>query len=247
MLTPSQPFPVRFEFLIVTDDSYLREFALRLEWSAFEAACLIMGLQPIGIIEGDLARVGVLETSLFDNEYLDAFDRDHDRHEAYARNLRMLGKAVSLNWPGGTVDAKTLVEWALSKGEMRPDTFTDRVLGTSLVRIESDLVRSLREELELRDTQAQEDLRGSHHAEKRLGILGVAIRELAESARDTGKIDRLFHGESVNAAGLATHLDRFRSDVGLPDENIRGFGPRQIEDVLRDALKAAEKLSTHKS
>lgn len=237
---------MRFEFAIVVDDSYLREFALRLEWSAFEAACLIMGFRPIEV-RGDLAVVGVLETSFFDNEYLDAFHRDHDRHETYVRNLRVLGNAISLNWPSERVSAKTLVAWALEKGEMKPSTFTDEVLGMSLMQIESDLVCSLREEIKKRDSQAEEDLRGKHHAEKRVGILGVAIRELAESARDTGKIERLFHGESVNAAGLATHLDRFRSEIGLPDENIRGFGPRQIEDVIRDALKAAEKLSTHKS
>lgn len=249
LIMSSQPeqVPTIFDFVVqIDEDGFgLHEFALRSEWTAFEAACLIAGLQPIEIV-GSNARVGVLESSMPSNEYLESFDHGCDRHASCSNHIAMLNRAILHRWPSGKVSAKEVVEWAVQSGAMESNAFTRGVLGVSVSGV-SATARRPRKVTKDSGERDLEDRRGLHHAEKRLAILGAAIRELALAAAESGKIDRLLHGDSVNAAGLANHLDKFRNEIGLPDEAEHGFGPRQIEDVLREALKAADSLSTHKS
>ena len=225
-------------FVLTDSDDFLDSFALRHLWLPFEAACLIRGYEPKEIV-GNSATVWIESQYSLSTTIIDEFASDDP--EA-SRDLIDLTAAIIQKWGTKAIEAETVVEWALLKGEMTNTPFVRKVLGRVPYHEHIEETKRLRAEIEgLKQAYANDtDGKGKHHQEKRMAILGSTIQELAKLL-PANKIDNLMHGENVNAAGLATHLDTFRADLKLPAETTRGFSYRNIENTLRLALSEATK------
>lgn len=244
--TPSPRVPNRIRFRLIECDEFFDHYVLLDVWSAFDAACLLNQMEPIQI-DGDAAVVGVISPDSIDQDALEAFSTYDQRTEKF-----ILGLAASIQhrWKTDMVPAREVVDWALAQKITGETTLTRKVLGRTSAHIYSN---SETEHLNarIRDLETQlsrsTDNRGKHHEDKRMAILGYAIKELAENFKDQpGKIDGLFRGGEICAAGIARHLDAFRKDLGIPDEETSGFGMRNISSTISFALTSADRFSTDK-
>ena len=237
--------PRKIEAHLVESDDFLGVYALRHYWTPFEAACLIAGHQP-GPDVSDDASIGVVETGLLTNELITEFNVDKARQKEVIDRVCQIGEALLERWPSEKIVASEAIEWALGKGFQCDSSFVQMVLGRATNSEHEREIERLKDEIAAlkRTLSKQSDGRGKHFEDSRLAILGVAIRELALNlGNNPDKIESLLHGESVNASGLAKHLDENREGVGLPDTGETKFGCRQIQTVLQSALRSAKNLS----
>ena len=266
----SRLLPTYIRFCLVESDDFLDRFRLRDEWTPFQAACLIHGVSPEGFTS-DAAIVGIHPDERITSELVDNFDLHNPE---LRKSLRAATEAILVNNRSRRVNAKEILAWAISQGYSppaalrfhllpAPDLVEEPVeeLGANAVA-ESVPVSALHQELldSISDLTAQnvalqqqldsvDDGRGKHHEEKRLAILGFALREIAVNFSDwKSKLPALYKGRTINAAGIAEHLTKYRDGIGIPDEaSNQGFGYRNLEKTIRAALNAADKYSTHKT
>lgn len=242
--TPNS-LPTTIRFRLNDSDDFLSAFAIRPKWTAFEAACLIRGCEP-GPVRDGLTTVGVVSTTMIDNQTLDDFEPKQDD---LAEDITNIAESIRGKWGTEQPSAESVVEWAIGKGLMWDTPFTRKVLGRVPFAAHLEQVERLNKKIESLENRLPREFdgRGGHHEDKRNAILGVAIKELATNLGDQpDKIKGLFRGGRISATGLATHLDEYRSEVGLPSGEERGFSFGNLEDVLRLALSAAYKMSPDK-
>lgn len=241
----SSGVPDRIQFRLIESDDFLDRFAVRHEWTPFEAACLVFGMEPGQIVDGT-AVVGVTSNFALDQESVDKFETtDHDT----AASVLNLTESIQQRWSGATPTGQAIIEWAVNKGLIGNTPFVHQVLGIVPNAEHLDEIGRLHDRIEELETQLakQSNNQGKHHQEKRLAVLGAAIKELALNLGDQpDKIAGLVRGDTVSATALANHLHLHRREIGVPSEDTVGFAYSGLEDTIRSALKAANSFSTDK-
>jgi hypothetical protein len=238
--------PDSIQFHLLESEEAFDAFALRDKWTPFEAACLIKGMLPGQIVNGS-ARVGVVPEHRITQELIDKFE---SVQPDLSHELIGLASTIRSNVHANTADATEITTWALKKNLLSPQSpLVRQVLGVPPKLATVDDLQVLRAENERLQKELGNagDSRGQHHQEKRLAILGAVIRELAQSIPDWEKeIPGLLRGGNVNASALAKHLASMRDAIGMPEESVAGFAHRNVEDAIREALKATKELFTDK-
>jgi hypothetical protein len=229
----------RIKFHLVESDDFFHDFAIRHTWTPFEAACLIYGMKPGSVVDGQVL-VGVVSDEPICQQSFDEFEQVNVKT---AIRILDLANSIKQKWFPGNPVATEVIEWALGKGLVCNTPFVLSVIGKvpEAAHLRQIEILNLRiAKLEAARSSA-DDGRGKHHEEKRMAILGAAIQELANNLSEPNdKIDGLFRADQVNASALARHLDEHRGPIGLPDDNAQGYTYRAIEVTLRWSLSAAE-------
>jgi hypothetical protein len=232
----------RIKFYLVESDDFFHDFAIRHTWTPFEAACLICGMKPGPVVDGKVL-VGVVSSELVCQQVLDEFKAVD---AVAAIRLLTLARSVRQKWLPKDPVATEVIEWAVGKGLVWDTPFVRMVLGRVPEAAHLQEIERLHQRITTLEAAKSEadDGRGKHHEEKRMAILGAAIQELAKNLTvQQDKIDGLFRADRVNSSALANHLHEHRRAIGLPEENIQGYGYRAIADALRKSLAAADRAA----
>lgn len=234
---PCHVIPKSIRFRLIEDQGFLDDYALRMSWTPFEAACIVRSMKPIAA-DPDRATVGVTMPYEICQETIDSFDGVNAQDE---RDLLNLTQSIAETWPDSVPKAAEVTEWARRRGLIRDVRFVTRVLGTVPDTEHREDIERLHQEID--DLKAQLDRangsRGLHFGDWRLAILGFALEELALNVDEKSGLRK--GGKRLNCTALANRLDELRDALGIP--TARGFGFGNIEDTLRAATKAARKIS----
>ena len=156
-----------------------------------------------------------------------------------AEKVLTVEKSLRQQWPDADPIASDVILWALGKGLIADGSFTRTVLGTVPESDLHDENKRLREQIECLESDRKDtlDSRGQHHEEKRLAILGFAIKELVLQCESSSA---LLRGNEVNATALTNFLHERRDELGVPPDNEAGFSFRAIQTSLSKALSEAK-------
>jgi hypothetical protein len=216
-MIPADPSHILFYW--IEDEEFLNEYARRLNWTPFEAACLLMEMLP-GAFHGRGARVGRVPEPARD----EGFETDPQNEELATDVLKLMHTLRSNYRDSAVGPSREIVRWALENHVISSRSFW-------VWRLAPDPLSPI--DTSNPEEKPRKDGRGAHFSTKREHILGAAL--LAMTAED-GREAATKAGDGINAEGLANYIDDHRTRFKIPD-GVRGYSNSNIKDTIRDALR----------